>query len=135
MNAIARGAKLLFTTLCLVALISLGRPTFAAGAQSDKMPPSNQGKILHIQDDTDWVRYGRWSAMRQHTMHTYAQFSNEDYCAVFATTVIDEAKDLQSNEGKQMPMMLDGKDLVIILPSGRHLKMHVVKPGECERKS
>ena len=135
MAAITRCASLLFMTLCLIALIAASQPTPAAGAQSDKLPSSNQGKILHIQDDTEWVRYGRWSALREHTMHTYAQFSNEDYCAVFSTTVIEEAKDLQSSQGKQMPMMLDGKDLVITLPSGRHLKMHVVKPGECERKS
>lgn len=135
MTANTRRASLLLMTLWLVVLIAVGRPVPAAGAQSDKMPPSNQGKILHIQDDTEWVRYGRWSALRQHTMHTYAQVANEDYCAVFSTTVIDEAKDLQSSEGQQMPMVLDGKDLLITLPSGRHLKMHVVKPGECERKS
>ena len=135
MTAITRFASLILLTLCLVVLILLGQPTSAAGAQSDKMPASNQGKILHIQDDTEWVRYGRWSALRQHTIHTYAQFANDDYCAVFSTTVIDEAKDLESNEGRQMPMALDGKDLLITLPSGRHVKMHVVKTGECERKS
>jgi len=135
MTGIRRCVGLFLTTLCLIALIALSSPTSAAGAQSDKADASNQGKILQIQDETEWVRYGRWSALRQHTMHTYAHVANNDYCAVYSTTVIDEAKDLASSQGQQMPMVVDGKDLLITLPSGRHLKMHVVKPGECERKS
>jgi len=135
MRAIKRCAGVFLTIPCLFALIVFGHPTSVAGAQSDKIPPSNEGKILHIQDDTEWVRYGRWSALRQHTMHAYAHFSNDDYCAVFSTTVIDEAKELESNEGQPLPMALDGKDLVITLHSGHHLKLHVVKIGECERKS
>jgi len=135
MTAITRSAGLLFLTLCVVAIAGLECPIFAVGAQTSNVAAPNQGKILHIQDDIEWVRYGRWSALRQHTIHTYAHFSNDDYCAVFATTVIDEAKDLESNEGKQLPMAVEGKELLITLPDGRHLKMHLVKPGECERRS
>jgi len=101
--------------------------------KAEQIDGAQTGKLLRVQDTTDWARFGRWSAYRQHTIHALVQLPRNEYCAEFATIVVDEAKDLRSDEGQFLPMEIRGKEITLTLHSGRRLKMHLAKEGECSR--
>ena len=101
--------------------------------KSDQIDGTQTGKLLRVQDTTDWARFGRWSAYRQHTIHALVQMPQNEYCAEFSTIVVDEAKDLRSDQGQDLPVEIRGKEITLTLHSGRRLKMHLAKEGECSR--
>ena len=124
-------ARSLSVLLAVGAFVSIG----SSSSSQEALPPdtATSGKLLYVHDVTEWARFGRWSALREHNIHALAQISKDQYCAEYSTTVIEEARDLQSSQGHDVAMQVKGKDVFVTLNGGRHIKMHLVKNSECPR--
>ena len=76
-------------------------------------------------------RTSRYPTTPQYTMDLAVQFAGQTYCTGYETPVIDEVQDLMAANGKDVQVSVHGKQIQLLLPSGRRVKADLVKSEPC----
>jgi hypothetical protein len=76
-------------------------------------------------------RTSRYPTTPQYTMDLSVQLAGQTYCTGYETPVLDEVRDLQAVNGKDVQVSLHGKQIQFLLPNGRKVRADIVKPTQC----
>ena len=114
------------------AVLALLATVFLPGAAQTNSGDTHAAKVLSVREVRHAsFRNSRYPTTPQYTMDLALQLNGQTYCTGYETPVLDEVDDLLSTNGKDVQVAMQGKRIVMILPSGRHLHADLVKPTQC----
>ena len=120
----------------LLAAVFLAATEYVPG--SGPAPPlSEEGqqiaKILGVKKvlRSPYFVSSRYPLIHYFTLYIAIRTSDRTYCAEYETPVLDEIDDLFYTKGKDVAIVLKGKNLTLRTPKGRKLKARLVKQTQC----
>jgi F0F1-type ATP synthase gamma subunit len=75
----------------------------------------------------------RYPQIRSYRLFLTVRVSEQTYCGEYNTAVIQEMDDLFAAKGKEIAIMLNGKRLTVMTPTGRKLKAWLSEPRNVRR--
>jgi hypothetical protein len=73
----------------------------------------------------------RYPTTPYYTIDLCVLLTGQTYCAGYETPVLDEVRELLAAKGQNIQIDLNGKKILLILPTGRRLKAELVKSSQC----
>jgi hypothetical protein len=113
---------------CLLLPLCLAGQTAAPAANG-----MNDGTMADLHSDQRVVQNGRWFLVRAFTIQFAVRDAQQSYCGELSTTDATEAHDLISSRGQPVEVAERGRDLEVVLKSGRHIRAHRLSPDRCPR--
>lgn len=102
------------------------------GAAQTGSNDSQAAKVLSVREVRHAsFRNSRYPTTPQYTLDLALQLNGETYCTGYETPVLDEVHDLLAANGKNLQVAMQGKKVVLFLPSGRHVHADLVKSTQC----
>jgi len=73
----------------------------------------------------------RYPQIHYYVLYFALRVSDQTYCGVYETPVLDEIDDLLTCNGRDVDVVLDGKRITVFTPRGRKLKGRMVRATQC----
>ena len=120
----------LWIGICLALMLVL--------AQAQNPPESGStlgyqtGKIVSVrQIARNGALVSRYSSTHVFTMDFTVRVAGHSYCVDYETIVLDEVNDLRASDQKDVQVDMQGKHMIVILPSGRRIKAQTADATQC----
>ena len=114
--------------LALLLVVSVFAPSLAQTSSGD----FQTAKVLSVRQVRHaGFRNSRYPTPPQYTMDLAVQYKGETYCTGYETPVLDEVRDLEAANGKDVQVSMHGKQMQLLLPNGRHVRADLVKSTQC----
>jgi len=121
--------------LVLLATVVLAASRYAPGSAPQLSSPSEGqqiGKILSVRKTVgSFYIVNRYSRIHSYQLNFAVRVSDQTYCSVYETPVLDEIDDLFAAKDKDVEIVLKGKSLTLRTPKGRKLKARLVELKQC----
>jgi hypothetical protein len=90
------------------------------------------GKIVSVrQIARNGALVSRYSSTHVFTMDFTVRVAGHSYCVDYETIVLDEVNDLRASDQKDVQVDMQGKHMIVILPSGRRIKAQTADATQC----
>src|SRR5271168_2566153 len=90
------------------------------------------GKIVSVrQIARNGALVSRYSSTHVFTLDFTVRVAGHSYCVDYETIVLDEVNDLRAADQKDVQVDMQGKHMIVILPSGRRIKAQTADATQC----